>query len=241
MEDIPEVIELIDELLKDSSIEQCIVSTIDGSPIYGKSKKKGSPGEGLYTIPAAIASALAISNNFLTTTLKDSTNEYVVFQQDCIIVATKASDVVLITSISLPRTSFEKRPAIDVMIEKLRDFTDKLDAIVKTLHIKDTLIEMVQRAIPEAKSILLLSSAGVPLSSLSSLDVDSAQLAAVSSAISLPTRMLGKEPQSIAVTGKNHLILLYSLDAERILMVSLKPKHSIESYLTTIARIVEKQ
>ncbi|WP_455141889.1 hypothetical protein [Candidatus Hodarchaeum mangrovi] len=241
MRDIPEVKKLISELLEDESIAQSIVSTIDGSPIYGLKRGGKEIKEELHIIPAAITSALAISHNFLETTLNDKVKEYVVFQKDCIIVATKASDVVLITTINPPRSSFEKRPTIDIIIERLREITAKLDAIVKTLDIEDTMIEKIQRAIPEATSILLLSTAGVPLSSLSSLDIDSAQLAAVSSAISLPTRMLGQEAQSIAVTGKNHLMLLYCLDNERILMVSLTPKLSIESYLTTIARLVERK
>ncbi|MHA1969507.1 MAG: hypothetical protein ACW964_17130, partial [Candidatus Hodarchaeales archaeon] len=116
---------------------------------------------------------------------------------------------------------------------------EKINAIVKTLDIEDSLIEKLQRAIPEATAILLLSTAGIPLSDLlSSFDVDSAQLAAVSSALSLPTRVIGTSAQSIAVTGNNNMILLYSLDADRILMVALKPKESIENYLTKISRLV---
>ena len=116
---------------------------------------------------------------------------------------------------------------------------EKINAIVKTLDIEDSVIEKIQRAIPEAKAIMLLSTAGIPITELlSNLDIDTAQLAAVSSALSLPTRVLGGESKSIAVTGEKNLILLYSLDAERILMVTLKPKKSVESYLTIISRTV---
>lgn len=239
MQNIPEIEVIIDELFHDINIEQCIVSTVDGSPIYGKTKGKEETGDELFIIPAAVSSALAISQGFLEANLNDNVNEYIVFQERSIIVATKKSDTVLITTISLPKSSFEKRTPIDTLINMLRDAAAKINAIVKTLEIEDSLIEKLQRAIPEASAILLLSSAGIPLSDLlSSMDVDSAQLAAVSSALSLPTRILGQECQSIAVTGKENIILLYTLDADRILMVSLKPKHSVESYLTQISRIV---
>ncbi|MHA2244299.1 MAG: hypothetical protein ACXADY_04980 [Candidatus Hodarchaeales archaeon] len=239
MRNIPEIETIVNELFQDINIEQCIVSTIDGSPIYGKTKGKEETGDELFIIPAAISSALSISQGFLETNLKDNVNEYIVFQERSIIVATKRSDTVLITTISLPKSSFEKRTPIDTLINTLRDAAAKINAIVKTLEIEDSLIEKLQRAIPEASAILLLSSAGIPLSDLlSSMEVDSAQLAAVSSALSLPTRVLGQDCQSIAVTGKENIILLYTLDADRILMVSLKPKHSVESYLTQISRIV---
>ena len=239
MKNIPDIDLIIEELFQDINIEQCIVSTIDGSPIYGKTKGKEETGDELFIIPAAVSSALAISQGFLEANLNDNVNEYIVFQERSIIVATKKGDTVLITTISLPKSSFEKRTPIDTLINMLRDAAAKINAIVKTLEIEDSLIEKLQRAIPEASAILLLSSAGIPLSDLlSSMDVDSAQLAAVSSALSLPTRVLGQECQSIAVTGKENIILLYTLDADRILMVSLKPKHSVESYLTQISRIV---
>lgn len=239
MKNIPEIEVIIEELLQDINIEQCIVSTVDGSPIYGKTKGNEETGDELFIIPAAVSSALAISQGFLEANLNDNVNEYIVFQERSIIVATKKSDTILITTISLPKSSFEKRTPIDTLINMLRDAAAKINAIVKTLEIEDSLIEKLQRAIPEASAILLLSSAGIPLSDLlSSMDVDSAQLAAVSSALSLPTRVLGQECQSIAVTGKENIILLYTLDADRILMVSLKPKHSVESYLTQISRIV---
>ncbi|UCE13947.1 MAG: hypothetical protein JSV04_01920 [Candidatus Heimdallarchaeota archaeon] len=239
MRPIPEIEIIVNELFEDPYIEQCIVSTIDGSPIYGKTKGKEETGEELFVIPAAISSALAISQGFLEANLNDRVFEYVVFQERTIIIATRTADTVLITSISLPKSSFEKRPPIDNLIEILREAAAKIGAIVKTLEIEDSLIEKLQRAIPEASAILLLSPAGIPLSDLlSSLKVDTAQLAAVSSALSLPTRVLNQACQSIAVTGQNNMILLYTLDAERILMVSLRPKDSIESYLTKISRIV---
>lgn len=239
MRTIPEIDVIISKLFEDSNVDQCIVSTIDGSPIYGKTRGKEETGEDLFIIPAAISSALAISQGFLEANLNDNVNEYVVFQEMSIIVATKTAGTVLITTVSLPKSSFEKRTSIDALIERLRDAAAKINAIVKTLEIEDSLIEKLQRAIPEASAILVLSPAGIPLSDLlSSLDIDSAQLAAVSSALSLPTRVLGQECQSIAVTGKENIILLYTLDAERILMVSLKPKHSVESYLTQISKIV---
>ncbi len=239
MQNIPEIDVIIEELFQDINIEQCIVSTVDGSPLFGKTKGKEETGDELFIIPAAVSSALAISQGFLEANLNDNVNEYIVFQERSIIVATKKGDTVLITTISLPKSSFEKRTPIDALINMLRDAAAKINAIVKTLEIEDSLIEKLQRAIPEASAILLLSSAGIPLSDLlSSMDVDSAQLAAVSSALSLPTRVLGQECQSIAVTGKENIILLYTLDADRILMVSLKPKHSVESYLTQISRIV---
>lgn len=238
MRPIPEIEVIIDELFEDPYIEQCIVSTIDGSPIYGKTKGKET-GEELFVIPAAISSALAISQGFLEANLKDRVYEYVVFQERTIIIATRTADTVLITSVSLPKSSFEKRPPIDNLIDLLREAAAKIGAIVKTLEIEDSLIEKLQRAIPEASAILLLSPAGIPLSDLlSSLKVDTAQLAAVSSALTLPTRVLGQDCQSIAVTGQNNIILLYTLDVERILMVSLRPKDSIEAYLTKISRIV---
>ncbi|MFX0084039.1 MAG: hypothetical protein ACFFAU_00060 [Candidatus Hodarchaeota archaeon] len=237
MKKIPALTKIVEELFQDQNISQIIVSTIDGSPIYGKSKEE-EPGDELHVIPAAVSSALAISNNFLEKTFMDGVNEYVVFQERSIIIATKSTDTILITTVNLPKSSFENRPALNTLSKTLRNAAEKINAIVKTLDIEDSLIEKLQRAIPEATAILLLSTAGIPLSDLlSSLNVDSAQLAAVSSALSLPTRVLGQEAQSIAVTGKNNMILLYSLDADRILMVSLKPKESIENYLTKISRL----
>ncbi len=239
MKSIPEIDIIFDKLFEDPNIEQCIVSTIDGSPIVGKTRGKEETGEDLFIIPAAISSALAISQGFLESNMKDNVREYIVFQERSIILATRKANTVLITTISLPKSSFETRTPVDDLIEILRDAAAKIDAIVKTLEIEDSLIEKLQRAIPEASAILLLSSAGIPLSDLlSTLDIDSAQLSAVSSALSLPTRVLGQECQSIAVTGKENIILLYALDADRILMVSLKPKDSVESYLTHISRIV---
>ena len=239
MKKIPALTEIVEELFNDQNISQIIVSTVDGSPIYGKSREK-ELNEDLYIVPAAVSSALAISNNFLETTYMDGVSEYVVFQERSIIVATKSTDTVLITTINLPKTSFEKRPPLETISKELREAAERINAIVKTLDIEDSLIEKLQRAIPEATAILLLSTAGIPLSDLlSSLDVDSAQLAAVASALSLPTRILGdNQMQSIAVTGKSNMILLYSLDADRILMVSLKPKSSVENYLTKISRII---
>lgn len=243
MKKIPALTKIVEELLNDQNISQIIVSTVDGSPIYGKSREK-EPNDDLYVIPAAVSSALAISNNFLESTYMDGVCEYVVFQERSIIVATKSTDTILITTINLPKTSFEKRPPLETISKDLRDAAERVNAIVKTLDIEDSLIEKLQRAIPEATAILLLSTAGIPLSDLlssSSLDVDSAQLAAVASALSLPTRILGdttQSMQSIAVTGKSNMILLYSLDADRILMVSLKPKSSVENYLTKISRII---
>lgn len=239
MKKIPALTEIVEELFNDQNISQIIVSTVDGSPIYGKSREK-EPNDDLYVVPAAVSSALAISNNFLETTYMDGVSEYVVFQERSIIVATKSTDTVLITTINLPKTSFEKRPPLETISKDLREAAERINAIVKTLDIEDSLIEKLQRAIPEATAILLLSTAGIPLSDLlSSLDVDSAQLAAVASALSLPTRILGdNQMQSIAVTGKSNMILLYSLDADRILMVSLKPKSSVENYLTKISRII---
>ncbi len=239
MRSIPEIEEIVLELFAEPNIQQCIVSTIDGSPIYGKTKGQEGIGEELFVIPAAISSALAISQGFLEANLEDKVYEYIVFQERSIIIATKSADTVLITTVSIPKSSFENRPSVDALIKFLRDATAKIDAIVKTLEIEDSLIEKLQRAIPEATAILLLSCAGIPLSDLlSSWDIDSAQLAAVSSALSLPTRVIGNECQSIAITGKDNIVLLYSLDADRILMVSLKPKLSVEAYLTQISRIV---
>jgi predicted regulator of Ras-like GTPase activity (Roadblock/LC7/MglB family) len=239
-----EIEKIIDDLFKDQNIQQCIVSTVDGSPIFGKTRGKKDTGEELHVIPAAITSALSISHGFLEGNLNDEVQEYVVFQEQSILIATKAmGGTVLITTIQIPKSSFEKRPQIDQCVEQLREAAAKIDAIVKTMEgVDEPLIEKLQRAIPEATAILLLSPVGIPLSDLlSSLDVDPAQLAAVSSALSLPTRILGGEAQSIAVTGKNNAILLFSLDADRILMVTLKPKLSVESYLTKISRIVSPQ
>ena len=241
MKSIPEIDTIFDKLFEDPYVQQCIVSTIDGSPITGKTRGKSleETGEDLFVIPAAISSALAISQGFLESNLKDDVKEYIVFQERSIILATRKANTVLIITVSLPKSSFEPRTPVDDLIEISRDAAAKIDAIVKTLEIEDSLIEKLQRAIPEASAILLLSSAGIPLSDLlSTLDIDSAQLSAVSSALSLPTRVLGQESQSIAVTGKDNIILLYSLDVDRILMVSLKPKDSVESYLTHISRIV---
>ncbi|MFX1516176.1 MAG: hypothetical protein ACFFC6_07700 [Promethearchaeota archaeon] len=239
MKSIPEVEVIFDQLFEDTNVQQCIVSTIDGSPITGRTRGKEETGEDLFIIPAAISSALAISQGFLENNMNDNVREYIVFQERSIILATRKANTVLITTVSLPKSSFESRTPVDRLIEILRDAAAKIDAIVKTLEIEDSLIEKLQRAIPEASAILLLSPAGIPLSDLlSTLDIDSAQLSAVSSALSLPTRVLGQDNQSIAVTGKENLILLYSLDADRILMVSLKPKDSVESYLTHISRIV---
>lgn len=239
MKKIPALTKIVEELFNDQNISRIIVSTVDGSPIYGKSREK-EPNDDLYVVPAAVSSALAISNNFLETTYMDRVSEYVVFQERSIIVATKSTDTVLITTINLPKTSFEKRPPLETISKDLRDAAERINAIVKTLDIEDSLIEKLQRAIPEATAILVLSTAGIPLSDLlSSLeDIDSAQLAAVASALSLPTRILGDTTQSVAVTGKSNMILLYSLDADRILMVSLKPKSSVENYLTKISRII---
>ncbi len=69
MKEIPEIIEIIEDLFKDPNIEQCIVSTVDGSPLYGKTKGKEGIGDELFIVPAAISSALAISQGFLETTL----------------------------------------------------------------------------------------------------------------------------------------------------------------------------
>lgn len=239
-----EIEKIIDDLFKDQNIQQCIVSTVDGSPIFGKTRGKKDTGEELHVIPAAITSALSISHGFFEGNLNDEVQEYVVFQEQSILIATKAmGGTVLITNIQIPKSSFEKRPQIDQCVEQLREAAAKIDAIVKTMEgVDEPLIEKLQRAIPEATAILLLSPVGIPLSDLlSSLDVDPAQLAAVSSALSLPTRILGGEAQSIAVTGKNNVILLFSLDADRILMVALKPKLSVESYLTKISRIASPQ
>jgi predicted regulator of Ras-like GTPase activity (Roadblock/LC7/MglB family) len=238
LKDIPEIKTIVEKLFEDRYITQVIIATADGSPIYGAERDK-EMGEELFVIPAAISSALAISHGFMQSNLHDSVFEYVVFQDDSIILASREGDTVLILTIALPKTSFEKRQPIDDLISLARDRVAKIDAIVKTIHIEDSLVEKVQRAIPEASAILLLSSAGIPLTELlSSLDVDPAQIAAVSSGLSLPTRILGKQCQSVAVTGKDNLILLYSLDGERLLMVSLKPKNSVESYLTKISEIV---
>ena len=239
MKNIPEIKAIAEKLFEDHHIQQVLISTIDGSPIFGEKREKEEFGDELFVVPAAISSALAISNGFMESTLQDNVKEYVVFQEDSIILATREGNTVLILTISLPKTSFEPRPPIDDLIKRSRDAVAKIDAIVKTLDIEDSLIEKLQRAIPEASAILLLSSAGVPLTDLlSSLDVDSAQLAAVSSALSLPTKILGKHCQSVAVTGKSNIMLLYALDADRILMVSLAPKHGVEHYLTQISQIV---
>ena len=239
MKNIPEIKAIANKLFEDHHIMQVLISTTDGSPIFGEKRDNEGLGDELFIIPAAISSALAISNGFMESTLGDQVKEYVVFQEDSIILASREGNTVLILSISLPKTSFEPRPPIDNLITRSREAVAKVDAIVKTLDIEDSLIEKLQRAIPEASAILLLSSAGIPLTDLlSSLDVDSAQLAAVSSALSLPTRILGKHCQSVAVTGKKNIILLYALDADRILMVSLTPKHSVEHYLTQISQIV---
>ncbi|MFX0053073.1 MAG: hypothetical protein ACFE8U_17500 [Candidatus Hermodarchaeota archaeon] len=239
-----EIEKIIDDLFTDQNIQQCIVSTIDGSPIFGKTRGAKSTDDDLHIIPAAITSALSISHGFLEGNLNDEVQEYVVFQEQSILIATKASGgTVLITTIQIPKSSFEKRPQIDQCVEQLREAAAKIDAIVKTMEgVDEPLIEKLQRAIPEATAILLLSPMGIPLSDLlSSLDIDPAQLAAVSSALSLPTRILGGKAQSIAVTGTNNAILLYTLDADRILLVTLKPKLSVESYLTKISRIVSPQ
>lgn len=237
MKKIPEIELVLDELFQEQNISQTIVSTIDGSPISGR-RRDAELGDEFYIIPAAVSSALAISQNFLESNWTDDVNEYVVFQESSIIIATRSSATVLITTIDLPKSSFEKRPPLDSLTGLLRNSAEKINAIVKTLDIEDSMIERLQRAIPEATAILLLSTAGIPLSDLlSSFDIDSAQLAAVSSALSLPTRVIGKSAQSIAVTGKNNMILLFSLDADRILMVALKPKESIENYLTKISRL----
>ena len=239
MKNIPEIADIAKNLFEDHYIQQVLISTIDGSPIFGEKRDDIALGDELFVIPAAISSALSISNGFMESTLEDKVKEYVVFQEDSIILASREGNTVLILTISLPKTSFEPRPPIDDWIKRSREAVAKVDAIVKTLDIEDSLIEKLQRAIPEASAILLLSSAGVPLTDLlSSLDVDSAQLAAVSSALSLPTRILGKPCQSVAVTGENNIMLLYALDADRILMVSLAPKHSVEHYLTQISQIV---
>ncbi len=239
MKNIPEIADIAKSLFEDQYIQQVLISTIDGSPIFGEKRDDIGLGDELFVIPAAISSALSISNGFMESTLEDKVKEYVVFQEDSIILASKEGNTILILTISLPKTSFEPRPPIDDWIKRSREAVAKVDAIVKTLDIEDSLIEKLQRAIPEASAILSLSSAGVPLTDLlSSLDVDSAQLAAVSSALSLPTRILGKPCQSVAVTGKNNIMLLYALDADRILMVSLAPKHSVEHYLTQISQIV---
>ena len=239
MQEIPEIKTIVKTLFNYHNIARVLVATADGSPLYGESRDSSSLGDELFMIPAAISSALAISNGFMESTLNDSVNEYVVFQEESIILASREGDTVLIMTITLPKSSFEKRPPIDDLISLARDAVAKVDAIVKTLDIEDSLIEKLQRAMPEASAILLLSSAGIPLTDLlSSLDVDSAQLAAVSSALSLPTRILGTHCQSVAVTGKDNLILLYALDADRILMVALKPKRSVEAYLTEISQIV---
>lgn len=239
MKNIPEIKAIANQLFEDYHTIQVLISTIDGSPIFGEKRDSEGLGEELFIIPAAVSSALAISNSFMESFLGDQVKEYVVFQEDSIILASKEGNTILILTISLPKTSFEPRPPIDDLITRSREAVAKIDAIVKTLDIEDSLIEKLQRAIPEASAILLLSSAGIPLTDLlSSLDVDSAQLAAVSSALSLPTRILGKHCQSVAVTGKKNIILLYALDADRILMVSLTPKHSVEHYLTQISQIV---
>jgi predicted regulator of Ras-like GTPase activity (Roadblock/LC7/MglB family) len=239
MKNIPEIKAIANQLFEDYHTIQVLISTIDGSPIFGEKRDSEGLGEELFIIPAAVSSALAISNSFMESFLGDQVKEYVVFQEDSIILASKEGNTILILTISLPKTSFEPRPPIDDLITRSREAVAKVDAIVKTLDIEDSLIEKLQRAIPEASAILLLSSAGIPLTDLlSSLDVDSAQLAAVSSALSLPTRILGKHCQSVAVTGKKNIILLYALDADRILMVSLTPKHSVEHYLTQISQIV---
>ncbi|MHA1945722.1 MAG: hypothetical protein ACW97W_06395 [Candidatus Hodarchaeales archaeon] len=209
MKNIPEIADIAKNLFEDHYIQQVLISTIDGSPIFGEKRDDIGLGDELFVIPAAISSALSISNGFMESTLEDKVKEYVVFQEDSIILASREGNTVLILTISLPKTSFEPRPPIDDWIKRSREAVAKVDAIVKTLDIEDSLIEK-----------------------------DSAQLAAVSSALSLPTRILGKPCQSVAVTGKNNIMLLYALDADRILMVSLAPKHSVEHYLTQISQIV---
>ncbi len=240
MKEIPEIKNIVEELFKkEEYLYQCIISTIDGSPIYGKTRGKEETGEELHIIPAVISSTLAISQRFLESEMNDELNEYVVFQEKSIIIATRATCTVMVLSVQLPKSSFEKRPPLEHLVMITKENAAKIDAIVKTLDIEDSLIEKLQRAIPEATAILLLSSVGIPLSELlSSLDIDPAQFSAISSALSLPTRVLESQAQSIVVMGKKNAILLYSLDVDRVLMVMLKPKNTIESYLTLISRIV---
>ncbi|MHA2203415.1 MAG: hypothetical protein ACW991_06975, partial [Candidatus Hodarchaeales archaeon] len=104
MKSIPEIDIIFDKLFEDPNIEQCIVSTIDGSPIVGKTRGKEEPGEDLFIIPADISSALAISQGFLESNLKDNVREYIVFQERSIILATRKANTVLITTISLPKS-----------------------------------------------------------------------------------------------------------------------------------------
>lgn len=238
MIDNPEVEKVLDGLFSNQHFQQCIVAALDGSPLVERTR--GSPaGDELYILPAAVTSALAISDKFMEETLNDHAQDYIVFQVDSIIVATLARDIILISTIVLPKSSFEKRPPVAELRAQLREAADHIDAIIKTLDMEDSLIERIKRSIPEAEAILIFTAVGVPLSEfLAGLDVDPAQLAAVSSALSLPTKIMGGTAQSIAVNGKTNTLLLYTMDAERILLVSLKPKHSIETYLTQISRLV---
>ena len=234
----PEIVKVLDELFDNQHVHQCIVAALDGSPLVERTRGS-SAGDELYILPAAVTSALAISNKFMVDTLNDHVQDYIVFQEDSIIVATLARDSILISTIIIPKSSFEKRPPIVELRAQLREAADHINAIIGTLDIEDSVIERLKRSVPEAEAILIFTTVGAPLSEfLAGLDIDPAQLAAVSSALSLPTKIMGGTAQSIAVTGKTNTLLLYTMDAERVLLVSLKPKHSIETYLTQISRLV---
>ncbi|MFW9777392.1 MAG: hypothetical protein ACFFE8_00980 [Candidatus Heimdallarchaeota archaeon] len=241
MIDNPEIEKILDKLFKNQHVYQCIVAALDGSPLVERTRRS-TVGDELYVLPAAVTSALAISEKFMNENLNDHPLDYIVFQEDAIVVATLARDTILITRIIVPKSSFEERPPMAELRTQLREAADHINAIIKTLDIEDSLIERLKRSIPEAEAILIFTTVGAPLSEfLAGLDVDPAQLAAVSSALSLPTKVMGGTAQSIAVTGKTNTLLLYTMDAERILLVALKPKHSIETYLTRISRLVNRE
>ena len=129
MLDRVEIKQVVDELIAKDNIGSVIISSKDGQPLYGLNKDGAGFGEELFTIPVAIISAMQMSSAFMSS-LKDEVHEYIIFQDNRIVISIRKREIVLTVFVNIPQSSFERRIEVKQYAEMFKGYADKIDAII---------------------------------------------------------------------------------------------------------------
>ncbi len=230
LEPVNELANLLEEIVKDEIIKGLILISKEGRSesmvILEESVDKNK-------LAASSATLLSISSQVIEKLL-DQTPEYILsFTQNNLVITLPVNSGMVLSAL-IAREKVESE-GIEKYVARIRNVSDKIaETIAMAEYPKKGLFVNIKNAIPEAKSIAILTNDGVPL--IVHPAEEAITVSGMISAIhAISGNIISNENSDYSViAGKEGMIITHQIDNSRLLAVAIPKKMKIDDVVAKI-------
>ncbi|MHA1712428.1 MAG: hypothetical protein ACTSW4_00005, partial [Candidatus Ranarchaeia archaeon] len=201
----------------------------EGIPIDVFFKNGRNKHEDFDRLSAAITSVIYVAQSATQEILHRELKYAVSYSKDRLIIAAHGGKAVISSYIKLKKMG---KHSLSYYVKKVENAAEEANALLSSMTFKNYILARVKRVIPESLGLALLRKDGSPI--CTDTEMEPSEFTGMISAIFGSLEALQETPELQVIAAEKYVIIICSVDKERLLAVATPEKKTVDVYIKLI-------